>query len=62
MQRNQKFLGLKVIYCCRVLKGGGVQGGGGNWGTLKIPREDWGIIYWDFPSGPCLEDHPKYRK
>ena len=33
----------------RVLKGGGVQGrgvqgGGGNWGTLKIPREDWGTL------------------
>ena len=29
----------------RVLKGlGGVQEKGGNWGTLKIPREDWGIL------------------
>ena len=23
--------------------GGGVQGGG-NWGTLRIPREDWGTL------------------
>ena len=29
---------------CRVPKGGGVQGGGGNWGTLRIPREDWGTL------------------
>ena len=28
---------------CRVPKGGGVQGGG-NWGTLRIPREDWGTL------------------
>ena len=31
-----------MIYC-RVPKGGGVQGGG-NWGTLRIPREDWGTL------------------
>ena len=30
-------------YNCRVPKGGGVQGGG-NWGTLRIPREDWGTL------------------
>ena len=32
------------VYPCigRVLKGGGVQGG--NWGTLRIPREDWGSL------------------
>ena len=23
------------------LRGGGVQGEGGNWGTLRIPTEDW---------------------
>ena len=27
----------------RVLKGGGPRGGG-NWGTLRIPREDWGTL------------------
>ena len=25
---------------CRVPKGGG----GGNWGTRRIPREDWGTL------------------
>ena len=29
--------------CCRVPKGG-VFKGGGNWGTLRIPREDWGTL------------------
>ena len=29
---------------CRVLKGGGCSTGGGNWGTLRIPREDWGTL------------------
>ena len=28
----------------RVLKGGGCPRGGGNWGTLRIPREDWGTL------------------
>ena len=28
---------------CRVPKGG-VFRGGGNWGTLRIPREDWGTL------------------
>ena len=28
---------------CRVPKGG-VFKGGGNWGTLRIPREDWGTL------------------
>ena len=23
---------------------GGCSGGGGNWGTLRIPREDWGTL------------------
>ena len=27
---------------CRVPKG--VLKGGGNWGTLRIPREDWGTL------------------
>ena len=27
----------------RVLKGG-CSRGGGNWGTLRIPREDWGTL------------------
>ena len=27
----------------RVLKGGCPRGGG-NWGTLRIPREDWGTL------------------
>ena len=31
-----------LIY--RVLKGGGCPRGGGNWGTLRIPREDWGTL------------------
>ncbi len=30
---------------------GGVQGGG-NWGTLRIPREDWGTL------GNIREDYP----
>ena len=30
-------------FYCRVLKGG-VFKGGGNWGTLRIPREDWGTL------------------
>ncbi len=30
-------------YYCRVLKGGCPRGGG-NWGTLRIPREDWGTL------------------
>ena len=25
------------------LRGGCSRGGGGNWGTLRIPREDWGM-------------------
>ena len=29
---------------CRVPKGGVFKGGGGNWGTLRIPREDWGTL------------------
>ena len=32
-----------VTYNCRVPKGG-VFKGGGNWGTLRIPREDWGTL------------------
>ncbi len=28
---------------CRVLKGG-CSRGRGNWGTLRIPREDWGTL------------------
>ena len=28
---------------CRVLKGG-CSRGGCNWGTLRIPREDWGTL------------------
>ena len=26
------------------LGGGGCSRGGGNWGTLRIPREDWGTL------------------
>ena len=33
------------VYFCRVLKGG-VFKGRGNWGTLRIPREDWGT--WEY--------------
>ena len=29
---------------------GGCSRGGGNWGTLRIPREDWGTL------GNILED------
>ena len=40
-------LKLKSLRCfhedCRVLKGG-VFKGRGNWGTLRIPREDWGTL------------------
>ena len=33
------------LYFCRVPKGGVFKGGGGgNWGTLRIPREDWGTL------------------
>ena len=28
----------------RVLKGGGCPSRGGNWGTLRIPKEDWGAL------------------
>ena len=31
------------IYNCRVPKGG-VFKGVGNWGTLRIPRGDWGTL------------------
>ena len=31
---------------CRVLKGEWCSRGGGNWGTLRIPREDWGNSLW----------------
>ena len=43
---------ISLIFCkwvegstnyCRVPKGG-VFKGGGNWGTLRIPREDWGTL------------------
>ena len=38
-----------VIWVCfcvfyRVLKGGRCPRGGGKWGTLRIPREDWGTL------------------
>ena len=26
------------------LRGGVFKGGGGNWGTLRIPKEDWGTL------------------
>ena len=26
------------------LRAGGCSRGGGNWGTLRIPREDWGTL------------------
>ena len=35
--------GQKTNVYCRVLKGG-CSRGGGNWGTLRIPREDWGTL------------------
>ena len=41
---RRKFLfkmAMHVYY--RVLKGEGLRGGG-NWGTLTIPREDWGAL------------------
>lgn len=31
----------EVPNICRVLKGGMFFRGGGKWGTLKIPRQDW---------------------
>ena len=31
------------LYFCRVPEGG-VFKEGGNWGTLRIPREDWGTL------------------
>ena len=37
-------LGCRVPGFYRVLKGGGCSRGGGNWGTLRIPREDWGTL------------------
>ena len=33
----------RIALYCRVLKGG-VFKGRGNWGTLRIPREDWGTL------------------
>ena len=36
-------LSLVGCFSCRVLKGG-CSRGGGNWGTLRIPREDWGTL------------------
>ena len=35
------FRAIKGVFLdnCRVLKGGG-----GNWGTLRIPGEDWGTL------------------
>ena len=39
---------LKIEHCHHhIIVGflrGGVQGGGGNWGTLRIPREVWGTL------------------
>ena len=34
------------FHVCRVLQGGisRISRGGGNWGTLRIPREDWGTL------------------
>ena len=32
-----------VFFFCRVPKGG-VFKGGGKWGTLRIPREDWATL------------------
>ena len=26
------------------LRGGCSRGGGGNWGTLRVPAEDWGTL------------------
>ena len=40
--------------CCRVLKGG-CSRGGGNWGTLRIPREDWGTF------GNIWEDYGNHQ-
>ena len=31
------------IFFCRILKGG-CSRGGCNWGTLRIPRGDWGTL------------------
>ena len=36
-------LWMNLCIICRVPKGG-VFKGGGNWGTLRIPREDWGTL------------------
>ena len=40
---HDPFFFLRSVYHCRVPKGG-VFKGGGNWGTLRIPREDWGTL------------------
>ena len=49
---SQSYTMLKYVLCSmfnlppftyRVLKGGCPRGGG-NWGTLRIPREDWGTL------------------
>ena len=40
----------------RVLKGGGVQGQGGDWGTLRIPREDWSTLGKIGESPPLLKN------
>ena len=42
---------------CRVPKGG-VFKGGGNWGTLRIPREDWGTLLGKIREPPPLGTPP----
>ena len=38
--QNALSKGSKIVGFLR----GGVQGGGKNWGTLRIPRQDWGTL------------------
>ena len=41
--RGTRFFHYHDSFHCRVLKGG-CSRGGGNWGTLRIPGEDWGTL------------------
>ena len=41
MSHEDQFAWLHIV--CRVLMGG-CSRGGDNWGTTRIPREDWGAL------------------
>ena len=41
--QTQMFI-LFFVWLVGFLRGGECSRGGGNWGTLRIPREDWGTL------------------